>query len=152
MALQEKIFLNRDNAIKLGLTADGAPISASTLTRVVVKLTNGAGTVTTFDSNVDPAAFDFTTETAQVSDTVTGILVIKLQDAAAPPAAATVARRRSRGPLEHESIRPSQWVANVFRVPDRRLEEAPKPCRRSRRRHSYPKSTRQSARWGCGPA
>ena len=89
MALQEKIFLNRDNAIKLGLTADGAPISASTLTRVVVKLTNGAGTVFTFDSNVDTAAFDFTTETAQVSDTVTGILVIKLQDAVAPPAAAT---------------------------------------------------------------
>ena len=88
MALQEKIYLDRDNAIKLGLTADGAPISASTLTRVVVKLTNEAGTVTTFDSDIDPLAFDFTTETAQVSDTVTGILVLKLQDAAAPPAAA----------------------------------------------------------------
>ncbi len=87
MALQEKIYLDRDNAIKLGLTADGAPVSAATLTRVVVKLTNGAGTVQTFDSDIDAAAFDFTNEIAQVSDTVTGILVIKLQDAAAPPAA-----------------------------------------------------------------
>lgn len=87
MALQEKIYLDRDNAIKLGLTADGAPISAATLTRVIVKLTDGAGTVTTFDSNTDVNAFDFTTETAQVSDTVTGILVIKLQDATSPPTA-----------------------------------------------------------------
>ncbi len=87
MALQEKIYLDRDNSIKLGLTADGAPISAATLTRVIVKLTNGAGTVTTFDSNTDVNAFDFTTETAQVSDTVTGILVIKLQDASSPPVA-----------------------------------------------------------------
>ncbi len=88
MALQEKIYLGRDNAIKLGLTADGAPVNTAILTRVIVKLTNGAGTVTTFDSNVDTAAFDFTSETAQVSDTVTGILVIKLQDAVSPPAAA----------------------------------------------------------------
>ena len=88
MALQEKIHLGRDNAIKLGLTADGAPINAAGLTRVVVSLTNGAGTVTTFDSDTDPAAFDFLSETAQVSDTVTGILVIKLQDAASPPAVA----------------------------------------------------------------
>ena len=88
MALQEKIYLDRDNAIKLGLTADGAPIDASTLTRVVVKLTNGVGTTTTFDSDVDTSVFDFTTETAQVSDTVTGILAIKLQDAIAPPTAA----------------------------------------------------------------
>ncbi len=88
MALQEKIYLGRDNAIKLGLTADGAPVDTATLTRVIVKLTAGDGTVTTFDSNIDAVAFDFTTETALVSDTVTGILVIKLQDAAAPPAAA----------------------------------------------------------------
>jgi hypothetical protein len=88
MALQQKIFLSRDNAIKLGLTADGAPVSASTLTRVVVKLTDGAGTVTTFDSDVDTNVFDFTTETAQVSDIVTGLLVIKLQDAVSPPTAA----------------------------------------------------------------
>ena len=87
MALQEKIYLNRDNAIKLGLTADGLPINAATLTRVIVKLTDGAGTVTTYDSNVDTNAFDYSTETAQVSDTVTGILVIKLQDAVTPPAA-----------------------------------------------------------------
>ncbi|RLC57081.1 MAG: hypothetical protein DRI30_04840 [Chloroflexi bacterium] len=87
MALQEKIYLNRDNSIKLGLTADGAPVSASTLTRVLVKLTAGDGTVTTYDSNVDTSAFDFTTETAQVSDTVVGILVIKLQDAVTPPTA-----------------------------------------------------------------
>jgi len=87
MALQEKIYLNRDNAIKLGLTADGAPVSASTLTRVVVKLTDGSGTVTTFDSDVDTSAFDYTSETAQVSDTVVGILVIKLQDALTPPVA-----------------------------------------------------------------
>jgi hypothetical protein len=88
MALQEKIYLNRDNAIKLGLTADGAPVSASTLTRVLVKLTDGDGTVTSYDSDTDVNAFDFTTETAQVSDTVTGILVIKLQDATVPPTAA----------------------------------------------------------------
>jgi len=88
MALQEKIYLDRDNAIKLGLTADGAAVDASSLTRVIVKLTSGAGTVTTFDSNIDANAFDFVTETAQVSDTVTGIIVIKLQDALTPPAAA----------------------------------------------------------------
>lgn len=88
MALQEKIYLNRDNAIKLGLTADGVPIDASTFTRVVVTLTAGNGTVTVFDSDIDPVAFDFLTETAQVSDTVTGILSIKLQDAGSPPAAA----------------------------------------------------------------
>jgi len=87
MALQEKIYLNRDNAIKLGLTADGAPVDAATLTRVVVKLTDGSDVTTTFDSNVDTSAFDFTTETAQVSDTVTGILTIKLQDAVSPPTA-----------------------------------------------------------------
>ena len=89
MALQEKIYLDRDNAIKLGLTADGAPINAATLTRVTVKLTNGSGTVTLYDSTTDVNAFDFTTETAQVSDTVTGILVIKLQDATTPPVAGT---------------------------------------------------------------
>jgi len=88
MALQEKIYLDRDNSIKLGLTADGAPVDASTLTRVIVKLTDADGTVTTFDSNTDVNAFDYTSETAQVSDTVIGILVIKLQDAAVPPAAA----------------------------------------------------------------
>lgn len=87
MALQEKIYLNRDNVIKLGLLADGAPIDAATLTRVVVKLTDGAGAVTSFDSNVDTNAFDFTSETAQVSDTVLGILSIKLQDAITPPVA-----------------------------------------------------------------
>lgn len=87
MALQEKIYLGRDNAIKLGLTADGTPVNAAGLTRVIVKLTTGAGAVTTFDSDVDSAAFDFTSETAQVSDTVTGIIVIKLQDAVSPPAA-----------------------------------------------------------------
>jgi hypothetical protein len=89
MALQEKIYLNRDNAIKLGLTADGLPINAATLTKVIAKLTNEAGTVITFDSTTDVNAFDYSTETAQVSDTVTGILVIKLQDAVAPPAAGT---------------------------------------------------------------
>ena len=89
MALQEKIYLNRDNAIKLGLTADGAPVDAATLTRVVVKMTDGNGTVTSYDSSVDVNAFDYTTETAQVSDTVTGILAIKLQDAVTPPAAGT---------------------------------------------------------------
>jgi hypothetical protein len=87
MALQEKVYLNRDNAIKLGLTADGVPINAATLNRVIVKLTDGSGNVTTFDSDVDVNAFDFTTEQAQVSDTVTGILIIKLQDAVTPPAA-----------------------------------------------------------------
>lgn len=86
MALQEKIYLNRDNAIKLGLTADGTPIDAATFTRVIAKLTDDDGTVSTFDSNSDPNAFDFTSETAQVVDTVTGILVMKLQDATSPPA------------------------------------------------------------------
>jgi len=88
MALQEKVYLNRDNAIKLGLTADGIPVSAASLTRVIVKLTAGDGTVATYDSDVDTSAFDFTSEQAQVSDTVTGILVIKLQDAITPPVAA----------------------------------------------------------------
>lgn len=88
MALREKVYLNRDNSIKLGLTADGRAISAESLTRVIVKLTNDAGTVTTFDSDTDVNAFDWTSETAQVSDTVTGILIVKLQDAVTPPAAA----------------------------------------------------------------
>jgi len=90
MALKEKIYLGRDNAIKLGLTADGAPVNAASLTRVVVKLTDEDGTVTTFDSSgADAAAFDWTSETAQVSDTTTGILSIKLQDANSPPTAGT---------------------------------------------------------------
>lgn len=87
MALREKVFLNRDNAIKLGLTADGQAVNAATLTRVIAKLTDEDGNVTTFDSNTDTNAFDWTSETAQVSDTVTGILVIKLQDATSPPTA-----------------------------------------------------------------
>jgi len=87
MALQEKIYLSRDNAIKLGLTADGAPVDAASLTKVVVKLTDGDGTVVSYDSTTNVNAFDFTTQTAQVSDTVTGILVIKLQNASIPPVA-----------------------------------------------------------------
>ena len=59
MALREKIYLNRDNAIKLGLTADGMPVDAHTMTRVVVKLTDGDGTVRSYDSTTDAAAFDF---------------------------------------------------------------------------------------------
>jgi hypothetical protein len=86
MALREKIYLNRDNAIKLGLVADGSPVDAGALTRVVATLEDGDGNVTTFDSNTDTNAFDWTSETGQVSDTETGILVIKLQDANTPPA------------------------------------------------------------------
>lgn len=89
MALKEKVFLNRDNAIKLGLTADGVPINTATLTRVIVKLDDRNGNIRTFDSTVDVNAFNFKTETAQVSDTITGILVIKLQDAVTPPAVGT---------------------------------------------------------------
>ena len=87
MALLEKVYLNRDNSIKLGLTADGVAVDASTLTRVVMKVTDSAGTTLTYDSNFEPSVFDFTTETAQVSDTITGILVIKLQEASSPPPA-----------------------------------------------------------------
>ena len=86
MPLREKVYLSRDNSIKLGLTADGAPVNAATMTRVKATLTNSSGTVTTYDSNSDTNAFDFTTETAQVSDIVTGMLVITLQDANSPPA------------------------------------------------------------------
>jgi hypothetical protein len=85
MALREKIYLNRDNAIKLGLLADGRPIQTSGLTRVIAKLTDDDGNVQTFDSDTDVNAFDWTTQTAQVSDTVTGILVMTLQDAVTPP-------------------------------------------------------------------
>jgi len=85
MALREKVYLNRDNTIKLGLLADGVPIDASRLTRIIAKLTDDAGSVTTFDSNTDVNAFDWTSETAQVSDTETGILVLALQDAVTPP-------------------------------------------------------------------
>jgi hypothetical protein len=87
MALREKVYLNRDNAIKLGLVADGVPINAATLTRVVAELTDGNGSVSTFDSATDSNVFDWTTEQAQVSDTETGILIIKLQDASSPPTA-----------------------------------------------------------------
>lgn len=87
MALQEKIYLNRDNSIKLGLTADGVPVNTAQLTRVIVKLTDGDGTVQTFDSQTDVNAFDYSTQTAQVSDTITGILVIMLQNASTPPSA-----------------------------------------------------------------
>jgi hypothetical protein len=86
MALREKIYLNRDNAIKLGLLADWRPIQTSGLTRIIAKLEDDAGSVTTFDSDVDVNAFDWTTQTAQVSDTVTSILVMTLQDAVTPPA------------------------------------------------------------------
>jgi hypothetical protein len=88
MALREKIYLNRDNAIKLGLLADGRPIQTSGLTRIVAKLTDDDGNITTFDSDLpaDADAFDWTSQTAQVSDTVVGILVMKLQDAGTPPA------------------------------------------------------------------
>ena len=87
MALVEKVYLNRDNTIKLGLVADGVAVNANTLTRVVMKLTDSSGSEFTFDSDIDGNAFDFTTETAQVSDTDTGILIIKLQDAGSPPPA-----------------------------------------------------------------
>lgn len=86
MALQETVFLNRDNTIKFGLLADGTPVDASSFDRVVLKLTDDSGNVTTFDSSVDAGVFDFTSETAQVGDTTTGILIIKLQDAGTPPA------------------------------------------------------------------
>ena len=86
MALREKIYLHRDNAIKQGLLADGRPIQTSGLTRIVAKLTDDDGNVTTFDSDTDVDAFDWTSQTAQVSDTVVGILVMKLQDAGTPPA------------------------------------------------------------------
>jgi len=85
MALQEKVYLNRDNSMKFGLTADGTPLNAATFTRVIAKLTSDDGTVLTFDSLTNPNAFDFLTETAQVVDTITGILIIKLQDAVSPP-------------------------------------------------------------------
>ena len=85
MALQEKVFLNRDNAIKFGLTADGTPVNAATLTRVILKLLDDDGNTYTFDSSSDPNVFDWTTETAQVVDTVTGILLIKMQDSTSPP-------------------------------------------------------------------
>ena len=71
-------------AIKLGLLADGVPINAASLSKVVVELTDGDGNVTTYDSNNNANAFDWTTETALVSDTETGILVIRLQDAVSP--------------------------------------------------------------------
>lgn len=87
MALREKVYLSRDNSIKLGLTADGAPVDASTLTRVIMKLTNEDGGVLTYDSNTNANAFDWTTQSAQVSDTTTGILVIQLQNATTPPPA-----------------------------------------------------------------
>ena len=89
MALREKVFLDRDNVIKLGLTADGTPVNAATLTRVLVKLTDGSDNITSFDSVTDVNAFDWTSETAQVSDTETGILLIRLQDAVTPPTAGT---------------------------------------------------------------
>jgi hypothetical protein len=85
MALQETVYLNRDNSVKLGLTADGTAVNAATLTRIVAKLKSDDGTVYTFDSNTDVNAFDWTTETGQVSDTNTGILVIQLQNAVTPP-------------------------------------------------------------------
>jgi hypothetical protein len=87
MALREKVFLDRDNAIKLGLTADGIPVDAASLTRVIVKLSDRNDNITTFDSTTDVNAFDWTSETAQVSDTETGILIVRLQDAVTPPTA-----------------------------------------------------------------
>ena len=86
MSHHEVVYLQRDNSIKLGLTADGAPVDSRVLTRVVMKLTDGDGNVTTFDSLTDNNTFDFTTELGQVSDAQTGILIIKLQNANSPPA------------------------------------------------------------------
>lgn len=85
MAVHEKVYLNRDNSIKLGLTADGTPLDAATFTRVIAKLKSDSGTVYSFDSNTDTNAFDFVSETAQVVDTVVGILIMTLQDASTPP-------------------------------------------------------------------
>ena len=88
MSHHEVVYLQRDNSIKLGLTADGAPVDSRVLTRVVMTLTDDDGNVTTFDS-ANPnqtAVFDFTTELGQVSDVQTGILIIKLQNASPQPA------------------------------------------------------------------
>ena len=85
MALQETVYLNRDNAIKLGLVADGVPVNASTITKVAVKLVSTDGAITSYNSDDDPNAFDFTSETGEVVDKVTTILVIRLQDATTPP-------------------------------------------------------------------
>jgi hypothetical protein len=86
MSHYETVYLQRDNSIKLGLTADGDAVDTRTLTRVVLKLTNeDDDTSTSYDSSTDPDVFDFLNEVAQVSDTTTGILVIKLQDASLPP-------------------------------------------------------------------
>ena len=89
MALQERIYLERDNAIKLGLLADGKPVDANSLTRAVVKLTDNDGNTSSYDSAVEGSTvIDFATETAQVSDTAdVYILVIKLQNATTPPTA-----------------------------------------------------------------
>lgn len=89
MALQERVYLERDNAIKLGLLADGKPVEASSLTRAVVKLTDNDGNTFSFDSDVDGSTvIDFTSEQAQVSDAAgTSILVLKLQNASTPPTA-----------------------------------------------------------------
>lgn len=86
MPAREKVFLGRDNSIRLGLVVDGTAYNAAILTRIVVRLVNAAGDVTIIDSNTagNENVFD-TTQSAQVSDTTTNILVIKLQDAAVPP-------------------------------------------------------------------
>lgn len=72
--MQQETFLNRDNENVFGLLNNGVPVDATVLTRVVVRLkAKTGGVVTTLDSSVTSALFDFTTN-GNFAGTTTGVL------------------------------------------------------------------------------
>lgn len=73
-----KIYLSRDNVIKLGLLNNSVPIDATVLTRVILQFKpKDVGSVVSIDSNTVPTLFDFTTS-QQFSGVVTGVLKLIL--------------------------------------------------------------------------
>lgn len=60
MAIQEIVYNDRDNTIDLLLKADGSAQDLSSVTRMVLKDTDGGFTI---DSDTAPSAFDWNTGT-----------------------------------------------------------------------------------------
>lgn len=73
-----RIYLNRDNVLTFGLLEDKIPVSALSVTRVVLQFKpKQSGAVVSIDSDIVGALFDFTTS-QQFSGEVTGVLKLML--------------------------------------------------------------------------
>ena len=73
-----RIYLNRDNVLTFGLLEDKIPVSALSVTRVVLQFKpKQSGAVVSIDSDIVGALFDFTTS-QQFSGEVTGVLKLIL--------------------------------------------------------------------------